>query len=126
MDKPFLGRFRSLTNAQVIFVMLSVLLVWVAYLTADIQYNRQISVANQQNLAEQNEQIGTVLERQGNISLHTRNALLTQFEYAANHGGFATNATVQENTRALDNLTRVHNLMNLKLDKLLNQTVGSK
>lgn len=46
------SRFRRLTNVEVVTVMLAVLIVWVGYLTADIQYNRQLSLVNQQNLID--------------------------------------------------------------------------
>jgi hypothetical protein len=122
VDKPFLGKFTHLTHAQVIFIMLSVELVWIAYLTGDLQYNRSISLANQQNLATQNSEnhnqtleLKKVLEAQGNLSASARSDLLAQFSYAANHGGFSTKDT------QLQNLAQVQ-AMNLKLDKLLNAT----
>ena len=119
MNKPFLGRFTHLTHAQIIFILLSIQLVWIAYLTGDIQHNIQVSIANQDNLAQQTSEIQHVIEAQGNLSSAQRNALLQQFANVSNHGGFSTK-DIQ-----LENLAQVKAL-NLKLDKLLNQTSGSK
>lgn len=122
MDKPFLGRLRRISNAEMIMVMVGILIVWVGYLTADIQYNRSLSITNQQNLAIQNgeiqnqtDQLKHIIEAQGNLSAGTRNQLMQQFTHASEHGGFATNDTQQ-------NITNIISGLDYKLDKLLNST----
>lgn len=136
MDRPFLGRFKRITNVDMLLFMTAALIIWMGYLTADIQYNRTLSMTNQQNLALQNSenhnqtvQIKRMVERQGNLSANTRNQLLAQFSYAAEHGGFATNASMTQNHAILgdmnasfEDMNDSFQALNLKLDKLLNHT----
>ena len=51
MDK-ILIKWPRLTTAQVILCLVLFIAIWLGFLTTDIQYNRQISIANQKSILE--------------------------------------------------------------------------
>ena len=115
-------KWPKLTTAQVILFLVLFIAIWQAFLTLDIQYNRQVNYGNQQSLVEQAKETREILDKQGNLSAHSRQVLINQFSSVAQHGGFATNERQISNNNFLRHIDSQLNQTVVKLDKLLNQT----
>jgi len=132
MDKILL-KWPRLTTAQVILALTFFIAIWLGFLTTDIVYNRALNSANTASIAEQTNAIHDLISKQGNLSNSQRQTLIQQFEDISKHGGFATNESISANLH--QTFINKHNIegilanmtsLNVKLDKLLNQTFSSK
>lgn len=123
MVDEILIKWPRLTTAQVILALTMFIAIWLGFLTVDIQYNRQISFINQNNLVTLSNDTHALLERQGNISIAQRQQLLNQFVNITEHGGFVTQEDIKENKAIIADLNHSFAATDLKLDKLLNQTL---
>lgn len=122
-------KWPRLTTAQVILGLTLFISLWLAFLTTDIVYNRALNSANTASIAEQTNTIHELINKQGNLSNSQRQTLIQQFEDISKHGGFATNESISTNLH--QTFINKHNIegilanmtsLNVKLDKLLNET----
>jgi len=130
LSKPVFGRIPPF---YILFIMLTIIILWTGYLTADIQYNRQLNKQNQGTIIDLANKTGKIvnetavlIEKQGNLSSAQRGVLLQEFAAVANHGGFSTkdvqvnnSKLLANNSKLLSNSSQTIAALNNKIDKLL-------
>lgn len=110
MDKKILP---NLTTAQLILFIVILNSILLGYLASDINFNRQVSKSNQQNILNLVNETSELLEKQGNFSNAQRAILINQFIHIAQHGGFATKDTQNHMMDMIKNLTAQTNATKL-------------
>ena len=104
---PFTNKMKV---AEAILIMQAVTVATLFIFISDLNYSRQINRANQDSLIALTNETAQLLEQQGNISSAQRQALLSQFAEAAEHGGFGT---AERQTAIMQQLSELNNTLHI-------------
>ena len=89
---------------RILLILSIVNVLYLGYLSSQLNYNSQINHANQNNLLR-------ILNQQGNVSDTQRSTLIKEFENVSSQGGFSTASQAMQNHHLLLNINHTVNIL---------------